>query len=255
MSMTTGLGQEEGGRQRAEERQTNLAHINVGERERWLSIVAGGILTAYGLSRRSLGGLGLAAIGGSLLYRGGTGHCSLYQALGYSSSCSHGSQASIPAGRGIKVEESVIVNRPPHEVYQFWRNLENLPRIMQHLESVQSVGNNRWRWVAHGPLGIRFSWEAEIITEATNELIAWRSLRGSQVDTAGSIHFHPAPNGQGTEVRVNLKYHAPAGKMGATLAQMLGHSPEQQVHEDLQRFKQLMESEGATAPESQHAAH
>jgi uncharacterized membrane protein len=245
MATTTAFGQGEGGGQMPAERQTNLSDVNVGEMERWISMVAGGILAGYGLSRRSLAGLGLAAIGGSLLYRGGTGHCSLYSALGINTACSHGSQASIPAGHGVKVEESITVDRPPHEVYQFWRKLENLPRVMQHLESVEPVGDNRWRWVARGPLGTRFSWDAEIITEATNELIGWRSLHGSQVDTAGSIHFRPTADGRGTEVRVSLKYYAPAGRVGDALAQMLGHSPGQQIREDLQRFKQIMEGEGA----------
>src|SRR5262249_24401393 len=120
--------------------------------------------------------------------------------------------------------------------------LTNLPRVWGHLESVQPTGPGRSHWVARGPLGTRVEWDAEIITERDNELIGWRSLARSEMDTAGSVHFTPAPGDRGTEVKVVLKYDPPAGKLGAVLARMFGEDPETEIREGLRRFKCLMET-------------
>jgi uncharacterized membrane protein len=154
--------------------------------------------------------------------------------------------ASVARGQGIKVEHSVTVGRPVDEVYSFWRNLENLPRFMDHLEAVIVIDEDRSRWTAKGPAGTRIEWEAEIHNEIPDELLAWRSLPGSDVDNAGSVHFTPL--GEGTEVRVVLSYDPPAGRVGATVAKLLGEEPSQQVQEDLRRFKQVMEAGEAPAP-------
>jgi len=217
--------------------------VNVGETERWLSLVGGGALAALGLARGSLGGLALALVGGSLMYRGFTGHCSVYGTLGVSTAEEpHGPRASVAAGAGVKVEESVTVNRPREELYRFWRNFQNLPRVMTHLEAVTVVGPNRTCWVARAPLGNHLEWEAEVINERPNELIAWRSLPGGDVDTAGSVHFTEVTGTDSTEVHVILKYDPPTGQVGATLARWLGQAPEQQIEADLRHFKKLMES-------------
>src|SRR5207248_82918 len=150
-------------------------------------------------------------------------------------------RTSVPAGSGCKVEKTITINKPASELYGYWRNLENLPRFMRHLESVTADGN-RSHWVAKAPLGTSVSWDAEIITERPNELIGWRSLPGSTVDTAGSVHFGQAPGGRGTEVHVTLKYDPPAGKVGATVANWLGEAPEQEIAEDLSTFKRMMEA-------------
>jgi uncharacterized membrane protein len=157
-----------------------------------------------------------------------------------------GPATSVRAGHGVKVEETVTIQRSPQELYRYWRDLENLPRFMRHLESVKATGPNRSHWVAKGPLGMQAEWDAEVYTEREGELIGWRSLEGSEVDTAGSVHVRRLSHG-GTEVRVVLKYDPPAGKLGAAVARLLGQAPEQQIREDLQHFKQLMESGGSPA--------
>jgi uncharacterized membrane protein len=215
---------------------------NVGEMERWLSLLGGGALALVGLSRGSLGGLGLAAVGAGLAYRGASGHCNVYAALGVSTAEGRGRRTSIPAGHGIKVEESVTILRSPEELYGYWANLENLPRIMNHLVSVRKLDGQRSHWVACGPLGTHLEWDAEILVQRENELISWRSLDGAEVDTAGSVHFTAAPGDRGTLVRVVLKYDPPAGKVGAAIAGLLGQAPGQTIKEDLRRFKQLMET-------------
>jgi len=194
-----------------------------------LSLLGGGALGVYGLSRGNLAGLGLAALGGALFYRGVTGHCNLYGALGLDTSGPHGPATSVPAGHGVKVEESVTINRPVEEVYRFWRNFDNLSRFMHYLDSVKDLGNNRSHWVARAPLGMSIEWDAEVINDKPNDMIAWRSLEGSEVETAGSVHFRSLSFGRGTEVRVSLKYNPPAGKAGAAVARLFGRSPEAEI--------------------------
>jgi uncharacterized membrane protein len=150
--------------------------------------------------------------------------------------------ASVGRGQGVKVEESVTINRPVLEVYRFWRNFENLPRFMDHLESVTVIDDARSHWVAKGPAGTKVEWDAIIHNEVDDELIAWRSLPGAEVNNAGSVHFTPTPDGSGTDVRVVLSYEPPAGMVGVAVAKLLGEEPSKQVADDLRRFKQVMDS-------------
>ncbi len=221
--------------------------INVGDKERLLSLLGGVALGLFGLSRRSLGGLGLAAVGGSLVYRGLTGHCVCYEMLGVSTAPPVSSATSVRAGHGVKVEDRIFIHRDAATLWRFWRKLENIGRIMQHLKGVEEIDDRRSRWIARGPLGLDIAWEAEIINEKENELIAWRSVDGSEVDTAGSVHFRELPHGRGTELRVVLKYDTHAVQLAGPVAQLLGAAPRQQIHQDLLRFKQLMETETAAA--------
>jgi uncharacterized membrane protein len=135
-----------------------------------------------------------------------------------------------------------MINKAPEELYRFWRNFENLPRFMNHLESVTPLGGDRSHWVAKAPAGARVEWDAEVYNEKENELIAWRSLEDADVNNAGSVRFRRAPNGRGTEVKVVLNYEPPGGKIGAAIAKLFGEEPGQQIEEDLHRFKQLMEA-------------
>jgi uncharacterized membrane protein len=214
--------------------------INLSDRERWLSLVGGGLLGVFGLTRGNLPGFALACVGGALIQRGLTGHCYAYEALGIDTA-RHGPQVSVPTGHGIKLARSVTINRSAEDLFRFWRNFENLPRFMNNLLSVTTQGK-RSHWAARGPLGKPVEWDAEIITEEPNRLIGWRSLEGSEVATAGSVHFTPAPGGRGTEVRVVMKYEPPAGKVGALIAKLFGEDPARQIREDLLRFKHLMET-------------
>jgi uncharacterized membrane protein len=193
------------------------------------------------LFRGKLSGLFLTAMGGGLLYRGMTGRCQCYQAFGINTASRHDATA-VPAQQGDKVEQSVTIRRPPHELYRFWRNLENLPRVMQHLKQVETIDNKRSHWIAQGPLGRDVEWDAEIINERENELIAWRSLPDAEMQTAGSVHFQPARQEGATELIVSLKYNPPGGNVGATVASWLGAGMERKLAEDLQNFKHAIES-------------
>jgi len=227
--------------------------INVGDGERLISVAGGGALSIYGLKRGGLGGLLMTIAGGALIYRGATGHCDLYRALSVSTAKRKGLHASVKHGAGIKVEKSVTINKPVEELFKFWHNFENLPRFLNHLESVRVIGGQSgqsWRfshWVARLPAGMKVEWDAEIINEEPNELIAWRSLEGAQVPNAGSVRFERSLNGQGADVKVAIEYSPPVGKIGSLVAKLFGEDPERRVAEDLRRFKQFMET-GRTSP-------
>jgi uncharacterized membrane protein len=169
-----------------------------------------------------------------------------------------GDQVSVPHDEGLRVDQAMTFNLPAAELYAFWRRLDNLPRFMRHLESVDVIDDRRSRWVAVGPAGTRVEWEAEIINDIPNERIGWRSLPESTVDNAGSVQFRPLNGGRGTMVIVEMKYDPPAGKAGAAVARLFGRDAATEVREDLLRLKMLLESgemplAGQTAGASQPA--
>jgi uncharacterized membrane protein len=144
--------------------------------------------------------------------------------------------------REVQVRKAITINRPAEDLYRFWRDFSNLSRFMHHLESVQVIDDRRSHWKAKAPLGRTVEWDAEVTEDRTNERLAWRSLEGADVPNHGSVSFEPAPGGRGTTVRVDLHYEPPGGVVGATIAQLFGREPGQEVQEDLRAFKQLMET-------------
>ncbi|MEO6726516.1 MAG: SRPBCC family protein [Blastocatellia bacterium] len=218
----------------------NQRELNVSEPERIASAIAGGAMAVFGIAKGGWAGWALALAGGGLVYRGATGQCAIYQALGVDTA--HRDHAGVKHGHGIKIEKSVTINKKPEELYGFWRNFSNLPRFMKHLESVHDKDEIHSHWVAKAPAGMTVEWDAEVINEKENELIAWRSLEGASVPNAGSVRFELAPGNRGSVVRVSLSYEPPGGVLGSKIAKLFGEEPDQQVAEDLRRFKQLMEA-------------
>ena len=145
-----------------------------------------------------------------------------------------------PYGRGIKLKNAVTINRPAQELYRHWRNLESLPGLVKHLQSVEVEDARFSTWKVGLPGGLSLHWHAEITVDRENEMIGWRSLNHSDIDLAGYIRFEPT--NRGTVVRVALQYNPPAGKLGAALAALVGERPDTLVEETLRRFKQLMET-------------
>jgi uncharacterized membrane protein len=234
-----------------EERYDQPDRANVGPNERIVSALAGGGLMALGIARRSAPGWGLATLGAGLLFRGATGYCHAYRALGINNARQGSAEPEDYYRYGIQVTHSVTINSPPEKLFNYWRDFENLPRIMSHLESVEVIDELRSHWVAQGPFGSQIEWDAEIINEEPFELIAWKSLPDAEVDNAGSVRFVHAPGGRGTQVRVNIEYIPIAGKIGAAVAKMFGREPNQEVREDLRRFKQMMEAHEIPSVEGQ----
>ena len=142
----------------------------------------------------------------------------------------------------IDVVRTITIDKPAADLYKFWRNLEDLPRFMAHLKSVQVLGDGRSHWIARAPMGKSVEWDAEIIDDRPNERIAWRSLPGADVENSGSVEFLPAPGNRGTMVRVTIHYNPPGGPIAALFARLFGEEPAEQVKDDLRFFKQLMET-------------
>jgi uncharacterized membrane protein len=142
---------------------------------------------------------------------------------------------------GIPVIRTITINKSPDEVYGFWRNFENLPTFMHHLQAVHCYGDHASHWVATAPAGRTVEWDAEITDDIPGSLIAWRSLEGSDVDNSGCVRFERATGGRGTVVSVELRYQPPAGRLGAAVAKMFGEDPGQQIAHDLRALKQILE--------------
>jgi uncharacterized membrane protein len=235
---------------------TQRPRVNVNEQERLISGGVGAMLALMGISRRSIPGLLMAGIGGSLIYRAATGHCHLYEAMGIDTAGPQnaGDSSAAPEAyfnRSIQVTHTFTVNRTPWDLYAYWRKLENLPSILRYLESVTTIDDTRSHWVAKGPLGMNWEWDAEIINDESNRLIAWRSVGNADVDNAGSVTFIPGTEGRGTEVKVVIDYIPTGGRFGQIIAKALGRDPSAEIRESLRDFKRFMETGETPTTEGQ----
>lgn len=210
---------------------------NVNMPERLLSVLGGAFIVYKSLKQlkeHPVIAVQEALVGGALLYRGATGFCPVYAALNQDSTDS----------QAVNITESFVVDRPREEVYSFWRKLENLPRFMKHLASVEEYDNKRSHWRANVPGEIvKFTWNAEITREEPNEYIGWQSVEGSMVQNAGKVRFEDAVNGSGTEITVDISYFPPAGSLGQGIARLLNGIFEKMVRDDVNNFKSYVEGE------------
>lgn len=206
--------------------------------QRWAALAGGSAALIWGLRRRGILGWPVALAGARWTAMGITGQRDkLLEYVGLTPPMERG----LPYGRGVKIRRSVTINRPPEQLYRYWRSFENLPRLMDRLESVTETDRTHSHWVAKGPRGRRLEWDAEIIAERENEMIGWRSTGGA-ADHAGSVRFERAPGDRGTIVRVQIQYNPPGGRLAAEIAEMFGAGVEHMIRESLTRFKQLMEA-------------
>ena len=145
---------------------------------------------------------------------------------------------------GFTARTAITINRSREEVYRHWRDFGNLPYFMQYLDevTVDPHDNRRSHWRAKGPLGVPVEWDAEIVEDRANELIAWRSVDVADVPNRGTVRFELAPGGRATEVHVEIRYYPPAGALGKVVAKLFGADPTREAHEDLRRFKQVLET-------------
>ena len=142
----------------------------------------------------------------------------------------------------VDARSAITVNAPAEAAYATWRDFEALPSFMYHLKSVEVTADGCSHWVAKAPAGTSVEWDAEIVDDVPGQRISWSSSEGSSVANAGSIEFRPAPGGRGTEIHVELRYQPPGGVLGAVVAKLFGEEPNQQLADDLRRFKQLLET-------------
>ncbi len=172
--------------------------------QQWGGIIAGSSLAVLGISRRSESGLALAATGGLVALVAARTHS---------------------GPRELMARSSMQINCSPQEAFQFWRNFENLPRFMRHLETVTVDGSRRSRWIAFGPLGRRITWDAEIVAERENELISWRSLPGSDINVDGFVEFSHAPGNRGTMLNATILYEPRQDGLGTRSRSCWAKSP------------------------------
>ncbi|MBD2344679.1 SRPBCC family protein [Anabaena subtropica] len=221
------------------DRQSNTPS-QASESERWASLIGGGALVLLGLRQASLRGVLTALAGGGLIYQGVTKQSTIQQA-----------QEAIGINKPIKVEKTVTINKPADELYRYWHNFENLPTFMKHLKSVKVYNEKRSHWIANAPLGNNVEWDADILEDRENEFISWASVEGADVENSGFVRFQKAPGDRGTEVKVVLEYNPPGGALAAVVAKLFGEEPEQQIGDELRRFKMLMEAGEIATTEGQ----
>ncbi len=219
--------------------------VNVSWPERMVSSTVGALLFTNGIGNlfnNPLSGLLKTALGGYLVYRGASGNCALYGMLGTNN------QTQVHSG-SVNIRTTMVVNKPKHEVYQFWRKLENLPLFMKHLKTVREQDNKRSHWEAlmPGNLGV-IKWEAEIVEEEENRKIAWQSIPNSTIENAGKVVFEEALGGQGTKLDIVISYRPPAGDIGRGIAKMMNPMVEKYVREDVANFKSHIESKATPTP-------
>lgn len=215
------------------------SRVNIGSTERLISAAGGALLTTIGARR---GSWLTATLGGYLMYRGASGFCPINSVIGRNTA------EEKEGDKSFEISKSVTINKPRSEVYQYWRKLENLPNFMYHLESVTQIDSKRSHWVAKiadnalaKAVG-EIEWDAEIIEEAENDRLLWRSVPGASWDNAGEVRFVDAPGGRGTEVHTTIRYTPPAGDIGQVVAKVLNSSFKAMVKEDIRRFKRIMET-------------
>jgi len=220
--------------------------MNIGDTERVVGGIVGFSLLGAALRHRGPGftGWGLLAVGAGLLVRSWTGRCPWY---GYRGVDHRHETSGVSGTRGVRITESIEVHRPPEVLFTFWSDFERLAEVIPEIVSVRKQSEKRSRWSVRGPLGQTIEWDAEIINQEAPRLIAWRSLPGAVVRNAGSVWFGPTHHG--TEMKVSLEVDPPAGKAGALVAGMLGHSPQAKLADALARFKSFAEKELTPAPQ------
>ncbi len=205
--------------------------VNVGQGERIVSALAGGMLVAWGARHGRLLGA-LSALGGAgLIARGATGHCPAVAALSTAGEAAYVSRATIS------------ITRPREAVYRFWREEANVPLFMQGVESIQQLPQRLTAWTVRGPLGRRLKWVSRIVEDKPPGFVAWESIEGADVPNSGWVEFHDAGGGLETVVTVFIAYEPPGGAMGHLLASLLGHAPAQTMRNDLRRLKRLLEAQ------------
>jgi uncharacterized membrane protein len=225
---------------------------NISNLERTISAAVGGALIGYAMmrSRRSAPVPATLAMATGLIARGATGWCPVSALIGRNTRQANTKEA-LGGSRGLHVLESITIARSATELFRFWRDFANLPRFMDHLEDVEVLSPARSVWTAKAPAGMTVKWEAIVINEIDGELIGWQSTEGSDVATAGSVRFTPAPGG--TQITVHLQYEPPAGKLGSWIAWMFGEEPSQQIRADLGKLKSLLETGEAAGVHSASA--
>ncbi|WP_246282422.1 SRPBCC family protein [Flavobacterium agri] len=208
---------------------------NISTIERIAMVAAGSYLLYKALSSKKKS-IAQGIAGGTMLARGISGYCPIYDAVEKSGKLS---------GQNVNIRTKVVVDKTPEQAYNEWRDLSNLPRFMKHLSSVDEIDHLRSEWTAKGPAGIgSLKWKAEILMQEPGQVLSWHSLPGSAIDNAGKVTFEDIGNGQ-TEIDVTISYHAPLGIAGEAAAKLLNPLFEKMVQQDIENFRERIDKANA----------
>jgi uncharacterized membrane protein len=218
--------------------------------QRWVSGVSGAALLWFGMRRHGLSRWPLAALGAGLLYQGVAGDNLLDRIPVVEEIPVVKQMGSAPAQ--LRIRKSLTINRPAHELYAYWRNLENLPNFMKHVKSVRDLGDGRSHWVVGVLNDMELEWDARITEDRPNEMIAWETMPEATVQNRGYVKFIPTP--RGTEVSVSIEYDPPGAMAGRLAGGAVKFIAEQQIKEEIRNFKRLMETGEIPTTKGQPAA-
>jgi uncharacterized membrane protein len=208
--------------------------INIGDKERMLSALAGSLLL-YATAKKHTVNTLLLLGGGYLLYRAVSGHCAVRDAVS--------KRRTGAVGGDLNVRTHVVVNRPRSEVYAFWRRLENLPLFMRHLEHIDELDERTSAWRLKMPGGMGdIRWEVRIVKEEKDTELSWHSVEGAVIRNTGKINFSDTP-GKGTRIDAMIVYGVPSGPIGERLSGLLTPAFRRRVEEDIQQFREYLETE------------
>jgi uncharacterized membrane protein len=220
---------------------TTQANANVGAGERLASMAVGGLLVTWAFRKRSPATMAAGIVGADLIYRGASGHCRVYRALGVNTAASEVSGGQISSS-APEIQRSITIYRSPEELFAFWSKPENLARIMAHFAEVTPEGGDVTRWKIRGPMSPMFEWTSRQTAEEPGRQLSWQSLPGGTLATRGHVAFQPGRDNTGTEVKLWVQFEPPLGAVGEGLAKALQRFPRAIAGQALRRFKSLVEA-------------
>jgi uncharacterized membrane protein len=218
----------QGGKTRSGDR-FELMQENWSPTARLLAGAAGGSLVVFGLTRRDPLSLAASALGIGLVARGIT-NLEVKRLIGAGA-----------GRRAIEIAKTINVAAPVERVFDFWKDFENFPHVMSNVREVKDHGNGLSHWVVVGPLGMTVEWDAVITKQVPNELLAWKSVKGASVESAGLVRFEQNQDGT-TTVQIRLSYNPPVGAIGHAVASLFSSDPKTEMDTDLMRMKSLIET-------------
>jgi len=135
------------------------------------------------------------------------------------------------------VTESVDVHVPVRTAYNQWTQFEEFPRFMEGVEKVVQLDDATLEWTAEIN-GVERSWQAEIVEQEPDQVVAWRSTSGAKND--GRVSFESlGANRTRVTLELEVEPEGAVEKAGDALGFV-----ERQVEGDLRRFKEFIESRG-----------
>lgn len=138
-----------------------------------------------------------------------------------------------------RYERIVEIDAPVERVFDMFADFEAAPLWAGGVRDVRRTGRRTFRWTAATALDIDVEWEAEVVVLAPDRRVVWRSI-GGDVRADCEAVFSVTPEGT-TLLRVVRGYDTPGGRTGRAVARFFGRHPEEQLEEDLSRFKRFAE--------------